>query len=35
MALVAGYPVAQKMLDLKSARSRALMTAYRKMQKGD
>ena len=34
MALVMGYPVAQKMLDLKQARSRALMAAYKKMQKG-
>ena len=32
-ALVAGYPVAQKMLELKQARSRALMHAYRKTTK--
>ena len=32
-ALLAGYPVAQKMLELKQARSRALIAAYRNPKK--
>lgn len=35
VTLFLGYPVAQKMLELKQARSRALMASYRKTRKRD